>query len=295
MDKSVEDYGDVCVHRYLRIHCDYCSGRTLRADKSDGQPTCVDCGHPPCDLAHPDGCPVTVPHCGDWVCDCHESKCEFPSLPEVEPCPWCGAIVDREDEWGSIIVHKEPCYWRNIHGDLIGGGTGVRVLNSEKAAWNTRVRANKANSPSESVEVAARECPSCKVHPHRQACSLNCEDARIASALTRSHSHKEPYAIFEAGWNAGFQEAQETDRSPWQNRCEVRFKELFPTLTAHSQVDRDAVLDEAIQIVKLAKDANVSDMRDLRANGTPYGKFSSFIGEDERIIAALEAAKSATK
>lgn len=55
----------------------------------------------------------------------------------VLPCPWCGAFVDREDEWGSIIIHKPSCYWKNIS-DTIGGSSGVRVCNSEKAAWNTR-------------------------------------------------------------------------------------------------------------------------------------------------------------
>lgn len=29
------------------------------------------------------------------------------------------------------------------------------------------------------------QCPSCKVHPHRQACTLNCEDARVADAHAR--------------------------------------------------------------------------------------------------------------
>lgn len=54
---------------------------------------------------------------------------------ELLPCPWCGAVVDHEDEWGSIIVHKESCYWTNTHGDPIGS---VRVSNSEKAYWNRR-------------------------------------------------------------------------------------------------------------------------------------------------------------
>lgn len=39
----------------------------------------------------------------------------------------------------------------------------------------------------------------------------------------------QPYATFEAGWNAGFQEAQRPDRFPSQNRCEALFRELFPT------------------------------------------------------------------
>lgn len=33
-------------------------------------------------------------------------------------------------------------------------------------------------------EKVAVECPSCRVHPHLQACSLNCEDARIASTVS---------------------------------------------------------------------------------------------------------------
>lgn len=32
--------------------------------------------------------------------------------------------------------------------------------------------------------LAQEQCPSCKVHPHRQACCLACEDARIAAAFT---------------------------------------------------------------------------------------------------------------
>lgn len=41
--------------------------------------------------------------------------------------------------------------------------------------------------PNEKDRDAAREfeCPSCKVHPHRQACTLSCEDARVADAHAR--------------------------------------------------------------------------------------------------------------
>ena len=31
-------------------------------------------------------------------------------------------------------------------------------------------------------EVARHECPWCQAHPHRQACSLDCEDARVTTA-----------------------------------------------------------------------------------------------------------------
>lgn len=37
-------------------------------------------------------------------------------------------------------------------------------------------------------ETAVFECPSCKVHPHRQACTLNCEDARVADAYARGRA-----------------------------------------------------------------------------------------------------------
>ena len=55
----------------------------------------------------------------------------------LKPCPWCGAVSDAEDEWGSLITHKKDCYWKNIHGDSIGR---VRVDNSEKKVWNTRAQ-----------------------------------------------------------------------------------------------------------------------------------------------------------
>lgn len=35
------------------------------------------------------------------------------------------------------------------------------------------------------------------------------------------------YEIFQAGWDAGFQEALQPDRFPDQNRCEVRYREIF--------------------------------------------------------------------
>lgn len=63
----------------------------------------------------------------------------------VAPCPWCGAVPDEEDRWGSLIAHTKGCYWRNIRGDSIGR---VRVNNSEKQQWNTR-----AYSPAKDAEI----------------------------------------------------------------------------------------------------------------------------------------------
>lgn len=45
--------------------------------------------------------------------------------------------------------------------------------------------------------------------------------------------------MFEAGWNAGFQEALEPDRFPEQNRCEVRYREMLVELARVRQQASD--------------------------------------------------------
>lgn len=70
------------------------------------------------------------------------------------------------------------------------------------------------------------------------------------------------YAPFEAGWNAGFQEAQEPDRFPYQNRCEVRFKELFPVTPEQDQGERDllrALRQQVEDTIAVAKTENDDD------------------------------------
>jgi len=54
------------------------------------------------------------------------------------------------------------------------------------------------------------------------------QDTETASATT-ANSPDNNRKMFEAGWNAGFQEALEPDRFPDQNRCEVRYREIFPS------------------------------------------------------------------
>lgn len=47
-----------------------------------------------------------------------------------------------------------------------------------------------------------------------------------ASSSPERQAH---FNTFETGWNEGFQEAQRPDQFPQQNRCEVIYRELFPT------------------------------------------------------------------
>jgi hypothetical protein len=56
-------------------------------------------------------------------------------------------------------------------------------------------------------EVDQQECPSCKVHPHRQACCQNCEDARIAKARSEGRADQreaDAEKAFKEINNAGF-------------------------------------------------------------------------------------------
>lgn len=100
---------------------------------------------------------------------------------------------------------------------------GAWILDSETHRW----------------KCVARECNGYPAQGHDKQCPVWLLTQHLRGFIEAvSRTGKGHYELFQTGWDAGFQEAQEPDRFPWQNRCEVRYRELFPLAVSPAEDEK---------------------------------------------------------
>jgi hypothetical protein len=180
-------------------------------------------------------------------CGC---RCVFPATPEKEAENEKHLLqVYRENLCGN--VECEGTRFSATQDVLKGATTHSEVASIVHAEMTRRSVAGVGDERFTPIALEAEKeaellpCPFCGMpmneglaySVHAKGCYL-ISLTRDAEAWNRravkESSTAAQYEIFEAGWNAGFQEALEPDRFPTQNRCEVRYREIYSPSTAEA-------------------------------------------------------------